>query len=268
MLGMTNFCCRFIKNYATLTEPLRELTKKGIPFVWTKSQERALERLRVALTSAPENAYFDSTKITEVYTDASPVGVAAVLTQKEPDGDKRKVIAFASRAMSSPEQNYSQLEREAFAIVWACEHFHLYLYGGRFTVFTDHQTLVKIFTNPASKPSARLERWSLRLQPYDITVCYQPGTENPADYMSRHPLSDVTPNSRQEKVAEEFVNYLAETSTPKTINLNDLKLAIRNDVTLQAVITAVQTGKWYDISRVNSLLRKSRKNYVPHPIWF
>ena len=103
LLGMTNFCCRFIKNYATLTEPLRELTKKGIPFVWTKSQERALERLRVALTSAPENAYFDSTKITEVYTDASPVGVAAVLTQKEPDGDKRKVIAFASRAMSSPE---------------------------------------------------------------------------------------------------------------------------------------------------------------------
>ena len=212
-------------------------------------QERALERLRVALTSAPENAYFDSTKVTEVYTDASPVGVAAVLTQKEPDGDERKVIAFASRAMSSPEQNYSQLEREAFAIVWACEHFHLYLYGGRFTVFTDHQPLVKIFTNPASKPSAQLERWSLRLQPYNITVCYQPGTENPADYMSRHPLCDVTPNSRQEKVAEEFVNYLAETSTPiKTINLSDLKLATRN-VTLQAIITAVQTGKWYDISK-------------------
>ena len=57
---------------------------------------------------------------------------------------------------------------------------HLYLYGGRFTVFTDHQTLVKIFTNPASKPSARLERWSLRLQPYDIAVCYQPERENPS----------------------------------------------------------------------------------------
>ena len=94
LLGMTNFCCRFIKNYATLTETLRELTKKGIPFVWTKSQERALERLRVALTSAPENAYFDYTKVTEVYTDASPVGVAAVLTQKESDDDERKVIAY------------------------------------------------------------------------------------------------------------------------------------------------------------------------------
>ena len=102
--GMTNFCCRFIKNYAKLTEPLRELTKKRIAFVGTMRQERALERLRVALTSAPENY----TKVTGVYTDGSPVGVAAVLTQKEPDGDERKVIAFASPAMSCPEQNYSQ----------------------------------------------------------------------------------------------------------------------------------------------------------------
>ena len=67
--------------------------------------------------------------------------------------------------------------------------------------------------------------------------------------MSRHALIDVTPNCRQEKVAEEFVNYLAETSTSKTINLNNLKLATQNDVTLQAVITAVQTGKWFDISK-------------------
>ena len=102
--GMTNFCCRFIKNYAKLTEPLRELTKKRIAFVWTMRQERALERLRVALTSATEY----STKLKGVNTDGSPVGVAAVLTQKEPDGDERKVIAFASRAMSLPEQNYSQ----------------------------------------------------------------------------------------------------------------------------------------------------------------
>ena len=96
-----------MKNYATLTQPLRELTKKGVPFVWTEKQERALEKLRDAITNASENAYFDSTKKTEVFTDASPVGVAAVLTQKDPDSDKRKIIAYASRALSSTEQNYS-----------------------------------------------------------------------------------------------------------------------------------------------------------------
>ena len=161
-------------------------------------QERALERLRVALTSAPENAYFDSTKITEVYTDASPVGVAAVLTQKEPDDDERKVIAFASRAMSSPEQNYSQLEREALAIVWACEHFHLYLYGGRFTVFTR-------ITN----------RWLRYL-------------------LIRH-------RNRQPGSRNGLYDYNLTTSP--------FAISPEQNVTLQAVITAVQIGKWYDISK-------------------
>ena len=146
---------RFIKNYATLTQPLRELTKKDVLFEWRGVQERALEKLRDAILNASENAYFDSTKKTEVFTDASPVGVAAVLTQKELNSDERKIIAYASRALSPTEQNYSQLEREALAIVWLCEHFHLYLYGARFDMFTDHQTLVAIFSNPVSKPSAR-----------------------------------------------------------------------------------------------------------------
>ena len=253
LLGMTNFCCRVIKNYATLTAPLRELTKKNVPFLWTKKQERALAMLRDILTNAPENAYFDSTKITEVFTDASPVGVAAVLTQKEPESEERKIIAYASRALTSTEQNYSQLEREALAIIWSCEHFHLYLYGGRFSVFTDHQPLVAIFSNPASKPSAHLERWSLRLQPYDVTIRYQSGAENPADYLSRHPCAEVKPNNRQAKVAEEFVNYIAETSTPRTISLTDVKSATQDDATLQAVIEAVQTGKWYQNSRNASI---------------
>ena len=116
--------------------------------------------------------------------------------------------------------------------------------------------MVLIFLNPASKPSACLERWSLRLQSYDVTICYQPGTENPADYLSRHPCRDVAPNTRQEKVAEEFINFVAENSLPKTINLTDLKSATRNDATLQAVMKAVQTGKWYESSKddkINSL---------------
>ena len=166
-----------------------------------------------------------------------------VLSQKDPDSDKRKIIAYASRTLSSTEQNYSQLEREALAFVWSCEHFHLYLYGAKFTVFTNQQPLVYVFSNPASKPSARLERWSLRLQSYDITICYQPGTGNPADYLSRHPSCGVAPNTWQEKVAEEFVNFLAETSTPKAINLNDVKSAMKNYATLQVVMKAVQTGK-------------------------
>ena len=91
LLGMTNFCCRFIRNYATITEPLRELIKKDAPFLWTKRQDEALEELRVALSNAPKNAYFDSTKKTEIITDASPVGIIAVLfldTRGEQEGNR------------------------------------------------------------------------------------------------------------------------------------------------------------------------------------
>ena len=77
--------------------------------------------------------------------------------------------------------------------------FIQYLYGRRFPVYAYHQPLVKIFQHQESRPSARLEQWSLRLQPYDLKVCYQSGTlENPSDYLSRHPLSDVRPIKRQD----------------------------------------------------------------------
>ena len=69
---------------------------------------------------------------------------------------------------------YSQTEREAFAIVWACEHLHLYIYGKPTTVDTDHKLLVSIFGNPSSNPRPRIERWAFRLQPYQLTVHYQP----------------------------------------------------------------------------------------------
>ena len=93
-----------------------------------------------------------------------------------------------------------------------------------------------------------MERWSLRLQPYDVVIHYQCGTENPADYLSRHLLIEVKPNSRPEKVAEEFVNYLAKTSTPKTIDLSEVELATKDDSTLQAVIEAIRTGRCHERS--------------------
>lgn len=161
------------------------------------------------------------------------VRLVLLLCSHRRNSDERKIIVYSSRALSTTEMNYSQLEREALTVVWSCEHFHLYLYmyGGRFAVFTDHQPLVVIFSNPESKPPARLERWSLRLQPFDVTIRYQLGAENPSDYLSRRTLRDVTKNSRQEKVAEEFVNFRAETSTPEAINLSDLKSATRRDFT-------------------------------------
>ena len=166
LLGMVNYCARFIPDYATKMEPLRRLTHKGQPWNWTYEQERALAQLKDALASSPVTAYFDPAKEAEISVDASPVGLAAILSQVNTQTGESHVITYASRSLTETEQRYSQTEREALAVVRACEYLHLYIYGKPVTVHTDHKPLVSIYGNPNSKPTARIERWALRLQPY------------------------------------------------------------------------------------------------------
>ena len=126
LLGMTNFCgAEFIPNYATLTHELRQLTKKkkNTQWSWTERHTECLKNIKEALSRACSLAYFDPNKHTEIHTDASPVGISAVLSQNG------RIVQFASRALSAVEQRYSQTEREALAITWACEHFHIYIFS-------------------------------------------------------------------------------------------------------------------------------------------
>ena len=237
LLGMMNFCgAHFIPNYATLTYELRQLTKQSVPWSWTEKHDNALTRLKTALSDAIALQYYDPKKHTEVYTDASPVGISAVLTQ---DG---KVVQFASRALTATETRYSQTEREGLAITWACEHFHIYLFGAPFTVYTDHKPLLSMFNSPRAQLSARIERWVMRIQPYEMTVKYRPGYDNPADYLSRHPVEQGA-SSREEKIAEEYINYVL--STPKSITIEEVVTETSKDATLTAVIDAVATNRWY-----------------------
>ena len=117
-------------------------------------------------------SYFNPHLETEVLVDASPFSLGAVLTQR--DKYTSHVVADASRALTDVESRYSQTEREALAVVWSCEHFHLYLFGHHFTVLSDHKPLEGIYNKPTSRTSCRIERWNLRLQSYDFTLKYRP----------------------------------------------------------------------------------------------
>ena len=86
--------------------------------------------------------------------------------------------------MTPAEKNYSQLEREALAIVFGIEHFRLFLLGHQFELETDHKPLEVIFGNNGSTPPARVQRWMLRLQEYSFTVKFKKGIHNRADWMS------------------------------------------------------------------------------------
>ena len=158
LLGMSNYSSQYIHDYATVTEPLRRLTHKDEKFIWGKEQEEAYQKPKNALLSSPVMSYCDVNKETVILVDASPVGLSAILSQQEHGSSKSQIIAYASRSLTSTEQRYSQTEKEALAIVWGIEHFHLYVYGAPFVLYTDHKPLELIYANPMSKPPARIER--------------------------------------------------------------------------------------------------------------
>ena len=178
-LGLVNLSGRFISDLATKAEPLRRLNQKTVPFKWEKDQEKAFHELKNSLTDVDTLAYFSPTLETKVIADASLVGLGAVLLQEQGEGAWR-AVCYASRSISAVERRYSQTEKEALALVWSVERFHVYLLGREFELVTDHKPLEVIYSL-ISKPNTRIERWVLRLQPYHFTVTYKPGKENIAD---------------------------------------------------------------------------------------
>lgn len=153
-------------------------------------------------------SYFYPERETNVIVDASPVSLGAILAQRDKTTNHTNIVTYASRALTPVEQRYSQMEREALAIVWSCEYFHLYLYGAEFNMITDHKPLELIFNNPKSKPTGRIERWALRLQPYKYKVIYKAGKTNSADYMSRHPQQLHKTSITHEVDTEMHVNFI------------------------------------------------------------
>ena len=242
LLGMANYSSKYIPNFATITALLRDFTKKNAIFVWDETHQNAFNKLTEALSSAPCMAYFAKCKDTYVIVDASPVGISAILCQKSKGGEDEKTVAYASRALTDVEKRYSQTEKEALAIIWGVEHFHLYLYGHDFVLVTDHKPLEVIYGNRNSKTSARIERWVLRLQPYTFTVQYKSGKNNPADYLSRHP---TLTSSKQEEMTEDYINLIARCSVPKTLTLEEVETATNADKTLRGLRAAIKLNKWH-----------------------
>ena len=242
-LGMANTCHEYISDYATITAPLRELTKKNSVFKWEPRHRKAFEELKKKLTSAPVMAYFDTKKRSLVIVDGSPYGISAILAQKEHNSPQYKIISYASRALTPVEQRYSQTDIEGLSLVWGIEHFRMFLIGSEFDVITDHKALEAIFNNPRSRPPARIERWMMRLQPFNFKVIYRKGSLNEADYLSRHPIT-IAREEIASASAEDYVNYVTNCSVPKSMTLEEIKKATRDDLVLQKVRKCLKEGKW------------------------
>jgi len=98
-LGLANYNARFIPDFATVAEPLRRLTQKGVHFEFGEEQKNAFNELKRRLSSAETRGYFDKDAKTLIIADASPVGLGAILIQEQ-QGRKR-VISYASKTLSA-----------------------------------------------------------------------------------------------------------------------------------------------------------------------
>lgn len=228
----------FVDNFADIVDPLRQSLRSKGKYVWEKEQSAAFKLLKEVLKSDTVMAYWSPTAETRLTVDASPFSVGAILEQQQMDG-RYKVIEYASRTLTDVERRYSQTEKEGLAIVWSCERFHRYLIGTEFELYTDHQPLIHIYS-PKSKPSARLERWVLRLQPFKFRIKYKSGAQNPSDALSRIVLEDKITKTRCE--TEEYVNSVIKNAIPAALTLEEIEIATREDETLQSVKTLIQQG--------------------------
>jgi len=270
-LGLLNYVSRFLPNVSTLTEPLRELTHKGIPFKWGSRQRTAFNEVKALLSSDLALGCFNPNDETTVMADASPVGLGAVLIQKSQDNIPR-IICYVSKSLSDVEKRYSQTEKEALALVWACERLKIYLIGKKFTLLTDHKPLEVIFGGK-NKPCARIERWLLRMQSFDFNVQYIEGKNNIADPLSRL-FTVVTPPI---EISDNYISHLVSFLVPRGLSLDQIKQESGVDPVINEVRTSLQTGVWKkdesillpyraarsELSDIDGILLKATKIVIP-----
>lgn len=170
-VGLVSWYRRFVPGFSAKVVPLTHLTKKRTKFKWSEDAERAFLELKECLVSAPILTCPDFTRKFIIQTDASQKALGAVLVQQFDEGEK--VIAYASRTLSSAETRYSATELECLAVIWAVKKFRCYVEGTRFEVVTDHASL-RWLAN-LKDPAGRLGRWALQLQAYDFDLVHRKG---------------------------------------------------------------------------------------------
>ncbi|XP_062538003.1 uncharacterized protein K02A2.6-like [Armigeres subalbatus] len=240
-LGLVNFVGHFIPHLSTRTEPLREFIRGEVE-TFGKTQQAAFNDLRQELTTKVRKlGFFDPKDSTELFVDASPVGLGAVLIQRDDAGWPR-IISFASKGLTDAERMYPQTQREALAVVWAVEKYYLYLYGLHFTIFTDHKTLEYIFEGKyrdGKRACSRAQGWALRLQPYDFQIKHIEGTKNISDVLSRLCTKEDAPFDEN---TQHFLCAIGE--SPAAITLEEIRNETLHDSTLSGVIEALRTQIW------------------------
>ena len=229
--GMIQYLSRFMPNLASDLEPFRRLTRKNVKWQWTDECTNAFNTIKKKIAHPPVLAYFEDSENLVLQVDSSKSGIGAVLMQNG------RPLEYASRALTPAEQNWAQIEKETLAIVYGLERFDQYTYGRTVTVCSDHKPLDMILRKPLSQAPKRLQALIMRLNRYDITFQYVPGTAlHLADTLSR-----AYPEATDRQESPRIMNVDAfEMIADK--RLETIKRASNQDDEVQSLLHTILNG--------------------------
>lgn len=243
-LGLASQYRKFIHNMSSMAAPLNDMLKKDVRWIWTQECEKAFMNIKESLIQENVLAHYDPEAELCLAVDASPTGLGAVLSQKV--GNVERPVAFASRSLTPAERNYSQLDREALGIIYGIKRFHYYVYGRKFTLFSDNLPLCHILSPKKGLPglaAARIQRWALELANYDFKVIHRAGSKNlVADGLSRLPLPEVVADPQVIKWAAEAAEVNNQVISNLPVSATQIAHETRTDVLLSKVLQYVRAG--------------------------
>lgn len=177
-LGLTGYYRKYVKHYGILAQPLTQLLKKGVMFVWGPAQKEAFQLLKAAMTSAPVLALPNFQLPFALETDASNTGIGVVLLQAN------HPVAYLSKALNARNQTLSAYEKECLAILLAIEKWRPYLQHREFEIRTDHQSLLHLAEQRLHTPLQH--KAFVKLMGLQFKLVYKKGSSNTvADGLSR-----------------------------------------------------------------------------------
>ena len=215
-----------------------KLIKKHVTFHWEQVHEKAFNDLKSLLSNPDCLRYYDVKKPVTLQVDASHGGVGAALIQDEGP------VAYASKAMNETQQRWAQIEKELFAVLFACKRFHQYVYGKPVTVESDHRPLEFIFRKPLSHAPPRLHKMLLQLQEYDINLVYKKGKEMYlADALSRaYPPEIIYEDFERDIDSEKSIHLMSKHSHVKDEKTEQIRNEIASNSTMQLLIQQIKSG--------------------------
>lgn len=240
-LGLVTYYSKFLPNLSSTLAPLHRLLSKGALWCWGPAQRTAFQETKRAMRRANFLVHYDPQRPLRLECDASAEGIGAVLSHRIQGVDHP--IAFRSRTLTSAERNYSQLEKEALALVFGVVKFRDYLFGNKFTLVTDHKPLTGLLGPDKPIPqmaAARIQRWALLLAAYQYDLEYRKGELNAnADALSRLPLP-VRDNGWENELAEYVLH--AQAMDDFALSAQSISDHTSKDDVLQQVKTWILQG--------------------------